>query len=139
MGEEEHATLSLLRYERSGRFTVAGAHEDLIVYRPSTGRCSRIATPGIWVGIGTEIPPEATEEREIWLEPGDVLVLYTDGIIEAQDAAGERYGTERLERVIQSNGQLAAKRLCEVVLEDVRRFMHAQQDDLTLLVARQCA
>jgi hypothetical protein len=34
---------------------------------------------------------------------------------------------------------LAAARLCEVVLDDVRRFMHAQNDDLTILVARQCA
>ncbi|HTV17314.1 MAG TPA: SpoIIE family protein phosphatase [Polyangiaceae bacterium] len=138
MGEEEHATLSLLRYERSGRLTVAGAHEDLIVYRPSSGRCTRIATPGVWVGVGVDIPPEATEERVVTLEPGDVLVLYTDGVIEAQDASGDRYGIERLERVIESSGHLAATQLCEALLEDVRRFMHTQHDDLTLLVARQC-
>jgi serine phosphatase RsbU (regulator of sigma subunit) len=137
MGEEEHATLSLLRYDRSGRFKVAGAHEDLIVYRRATGRCWRMATPGVWVGIGTEIPPEATEERELQLEAGDVLVLYTDGIIEAADAAGEHYGPERLERIIEANGHLAAARLCDAVLEDVRRFTHVQHDDLTILVARQ--
>jgi serine phosphatase RsbU (regulator of sigma subunit) len=34
---------------------------------------------------------------------------------------------------------LAAARLCDLVLEDVRRFMHAQHDDLTILIARQCA
>jgi sigma-B regulation protein RsbU (phosphoserine phosphatase) len=137
MGEEEHATLSLLRYDCGGRFKVAGAHEDLIVYQRATGRCRRIATPGIWVGIGTELPPDATEEREIELAAGDVLVLYTDGVIEATDAAGEHYGPERLERIIEANGHLAAARLCEVVLEDVRRFMHTQHDDLTILVARQ--
>jgi sigma-B regulation protein RsbU (phosphoserine phosphatase) len=139
MGQEEHATLSLLRYDRSGRLTVAGAHEDLVVYRRATGRCRRIATPGVWVGIGTELPPEATEEREVELEPGDVLVLYTDGVIEAAAASGEHYGPDRLERIIEANGHLAAARLCDVVLEDVRRFMHAQHDDLTILVARQCA
>lgn len=139
MGEEEHATLSLLRYDRSGRFTVAGAHEDLIVYRRAIGRCRRIATPGVWVGIGTELPPEATEEREVRLDPGDVLVLYTDGVIEAADASGEHYGPERLARIIEANGHLAAIRLRDVVLDDVRRFMHAQHDDLTILVARQSA
>src|SRR5688572_30438301 len=79
MGHEEHATLSLIRYERSGRLTFAGAHEDLLVYKAQGGRCERIATPGIWVGIGADVPPDATEEREYQLEPGDVLVLYTDG------------------------------------------------------------
>jgi DNA-binding LacI/PurR family transcriptional regulator/serine phosphatase RsbU (regulator of sigma subunit) len=139
MGEEEHATLSLLRYDRAGRFTFAGAHEDLIVYRRATGRCRRIPTPGVWVGIGTELSPEATEEREVQLEAGDVLVLYTDGVIEAADASGEHYGPERLERIIEANGHLPAARLCDVVLGDVRRFMHAQHDDLTILVARHCA
>ena len=123
--------------ERRIEEAVAGAHEDLIVYRRATRRCWRIATPGVWVGIGTELPPEATEERELQLEEGDALVLYTDGVIEAANAAGEHYGPERLERVIEANGHLAAARLCELVLEDVRRFMHAQHDDLTLLVARQ--
>ena len=89
------------------------------------------------MGIGTELPREATEERELQLEAGDVLVLYTDGVIEAADAAGKEYGAERLERIIEANGHLAAARLCEAVLEDVRRFMHVQHDDLTILVARQ--
>lgn len=91
------------------------------------------------MGIGTELPPEAAEEREVELEAGDVLVLYTDGVIEAAAASGERYGPDRLERLIEANGHLAVARLCDVVLEDVRRFMHAQHDDLTILVARQRA
>src|SRR5690606_38997456 len=70
LGEEEYATLSLLRYDGAGGFTVAGAHEDLLVYRPSTGRCERIATPGVWVGIGTEVPLEASEERALSLSRG---------------------------------------------------------------------
>ncbi len=136
MGQEEHATLSLLRYEASGRFTFAGAHEDLLVYKRASGRCERIATPGIWVGIGTEIPPEATEEREYRLELGDLLVLYTDGIIEATDAAGEAYGTERLMRLVEQSGQLAVARICALIVEDVQRWMRVQHDDLTVLVAR---
>jgi phosphoserine phosphatase RsbU/P len=136
MGQEEHATLSLLRYEASGRFTFAGAHEDLLVYKRATGRCERIATPGIWVGIGKDIPAEATEEREYRLDPGDLIVLYTDGIIEATDASGEGYGTERLVQLVEQNGQLAVARICELVMEDVQRWMHVQHDDLTLLVVR---
>jgi phosphoserine phosphatase RsbU/P len=136
MGQEEHATLSLIRYQSSGRITFAGAHEELLVYKGATRRCERIATPGIWVGIGTEIPSEATDEREYLLEPGDVLVLYTDGILEAKNAAGDPYGAERLERIIESVGHLPTARICELVIEDVGDFMDAQDDDMTLVVAR---
>ena len=136
MGQEEHATLSLIRYEKSGRITFAGAHEDLIVYKSRTQRCERIPTPGIWVGIGSEVPEDATEERAYTLEPGDVLVLYTDGIIEAKAASGETYGHERLERLIEQSGELPAERICESIIADVSAWMKTQDDDLTLLVAR---
>ena len=136
MGQEEHATLSLLRYERSGRLSFAGAHEDLLVYKAAQRRCERIPTPGIWVGIGTDIPEEATAEREYRLEPGDVLLLYTDGILEAKDASGETYGTERLVRLLERHGHLPVEHICERVIADVRAWMSIQEDDMTLLVAR---
>jgi sigma-B regulation protein RsbU (phosphoserine phosphatase) len=138
MGQEEHATLCLIRYETSGRLTFAGAHEDLLVYKRRTGRCERISTPGIWVGIGSEVPPEASEEREYRLEPGDVLLLYTDGIIEAASASGDGYGIERLERTLEANGHLAVARISEIVVQDVQAWMHTQHDDFTLVVARHC-
>jgi serine phosphatase RsbU (regulator of sigma subunit) len=136
MGHEEHATLCLIRYERSGRLTFAGAHEDLLVYKPASGRCERIGTPGIWVGIGADVPPDATEERQYQLEPGDVLVLYTDGILEAKSASGELYGSDRLEQLVTRHGALPPSRLCELVIEDVTAWMGTQDDDMTLLVAR---
>jgi phosphoserine phosphatase RsbU/P len=136
MGHEEHATLCLIRYERSGRLTFAGAHEDLLVYKQESGRCERIPTPGIWVGIGVEVPPEATEERGYQLSPGDVLVLYTDGIIEAKSPTGDVYGNERLEQLIAKHGALPARQICERVIEDVSGWMASQDDDMTLVVAR---
>jgi DNA-binding LacI/PurR family transcriptional regulator/serine phosphatase RsbU (regulator of sigma subunit) len=136
MGHEEHATLCLIRYERSGRLTFAGAHEDLLVYKRASGRCERIPTPGIWVGIGAEVPLEATEERQYQLEPGDVLMLYTDGILEAKAPSGEQYGFERLEQLVIKHGALPASRICELVMQDVTDWMGAQDDDLTLVVAR---
>jgi phosphoserine phosphatase RsbU/P len=138
MCQEEHATLCLIRYETSGRFTFAGAHEDLLVYKLMTGRCERISTPGIWVGIGAEVPPEASEEREYQLEPGDVLLLYTDGIIEAASASGENYGIDRLERALQANGHLAASHICELIVREVKAWMQTQRDDFTVVVARHC-
>ena len=52
------------------------------------------------------------------------------------NAAGERYGIERLMRAVEQSGHLAAPQLCEAVLNEVRGWMCSQDDDLTLLVAR---
>lgn len=136
LGQEEHATLCLLRYGQSGQLSFAGAHEDLLVYKAATRRVERIGTPGIWVGIGAEIPDDATEERTYRLQPGDVLVLYTDGVLEAKSASGEYYGPERLERCIERHGELPAERICELVMAEVQEWTAVQDDDMTLLVAR---
>ena len=136
LGQEEHATLCLLRYTTDGRLSFAGAHEDLLVYKAATGRIERIATPGIWVGIGAEIPDDATEERVYQLDPGDVLLLYTDGVLEARSSSGEQYGMERLAHCVERHGRLPAEQICQLILADVREWMSIQDDDVTLLVAR---
>lgn len=135
--QDEHATLCLLRYHDSGRLCFAGAHEDLIVYRAATGRSERIGTGGIWAGISRE-PPEDEDngERECNLDVGDVLLLYTDGILEAKSKDGALYGAERLQRTLEAVGTLPVTAICEHILGDVTRWMAAQDDDITLVVAR---
>ncbi|HZL17740.1 MAG TPA: substrate-binding domain-containing protein, partial [Polyangia bacterium] len=78
LGQREHATLTLLRYRRDGSLTFAGAHEEILILRAATGRCERLETPGPWVGAKVDIAAGTVESRT-QLEPGDLLVLYTDG------------------------------------------------------------
>jgi phosphoserine phosphatase RsbU/P len=133
--QDEHATLSLIRYREDGRLTFAGAHEDLLVFRAATGQVEAVPTPGTWVGATRGID-EVTQDSELRLADGDVLLLYTDGVIEAEDGKGEQFGAERL------SGELA--RLAgepPVAIRDglcaaVQKFMDRQRDDIALLVAR---
>ena len=76
--------------------------------------------------------------RQLRLDPGDTLVLYSDGITEAQDLDGAEYEEERLIRTLVGHAARDAKMLAEAVLRDVAAFRgaHPQQDDLTLLVVR---
>src|SRR5690606_834936 len=101
--QEEHATLVLLRVWGDGRVRHAGAHEELIVFRRRTGRAEGAATSGVGVGIAPDIARE-TQESELWLEPGDTLVLYTDGLIEARNASGVEFGFERLRQLVEAHG-----------------------------------
>ncbi len=136
MGQDEHATLSLLRYHDDGRLRFVGAHEDLMVYRAETGICERIATPGIWAGISADISEEDTRASECLLGPRDVLLLYTDGILEAKDAAGEQYGQDRLQKLLETVGHLPVQAISDSIMADITKWMTSQEDDITLVVAR---
>ncbi len=72
------------------------------------------------------------------LRPGDILVLYTDGVIEAMNGSGEMFGVDRLERVIASRRHDAARDLVEAVVDATRAFAgrSTYEDDFTLVVVK---
>jgi serine phosphatase RsbU (regulator of sigma subunit)/catechol 2,3-dioxygenase-like lactoylglutathione lyase family enzyme len=74
---------------------------------------------------------------ESFLYPGDTLTLYTDGVTEACNPAGEEYGEQRLLDVLQGHQELSSERLLSAVVDEVRKFSPGeQQDDITLMVAK---
>lgn len=72
--------------------------------------------------------------HQIMLFPGDKLVLYTDGLVEAVDEKHEPYSKERLKEIISKNRKWNAERLTEIVMEDVGQYSHVVQDDVTILI-----
>ncbi len=78
------------------------------------------------------------EIAEVHLAPGDMLVLYTDGVTEATNADGEEFGESRLLDTLESNSRLPVGRLLQAVVEAVQQFSSGseQQDDITLVIAR---
>lgn len=133
--QDEHATLTLLRYFANGELLFAGAHEDLVILRAATGRCERIETLGTWVGATQDIA-DVTEDQRARLEDGDVLLLFTDGVIEAANAAGEQYGIERLCAELEAARHETVTEIRNRVLGSVQAFLAVQNDDIALLVAR---
>ena len=76
---------------------------------------------------------------ELVLQPGDGIVLYTDGITEAENIDKQLYGLERLCDVVSQNWDKSAEGIKESVIEDVTRYIGTQKvyDDLTLVVLKQ--
>jgi serine phosphatase RsbU (regulator of sigma subunit) len=135
---DEHATLLLLRYERSGRVTFAGAHDDIIVCRARTRRCVCIASSGVWIGALPAIDA-MTRDAEFVLEDGDVLVLYSDGVTEARNAHHEQFGLERLCSTIESSQSAPAEAIRDRILGEVEGWCPSPDDDITVVVARYSA
>ncbi|WP_437708033.1 SpoIIE family protein phosphatase [Sorangium sp. So ce448] len=132
---DEHATLLLLRYERSGRVTFAGAHDDLLVCRARTRRCVCIPSTGVWVGALPSID-DMTRDAEFILEDGDVLVLYSDGVTEARDAHHEQFGLERLCTTIEAVQTESVVVIRDRILKEVEGWCPSPDDDITVVVAR---
>ncbi|NUQ61587.1 MAG: SpoIIE family protein phosphatase [Pirellulales bacterium] len=86
---------------------------------------------GLPIGMMEDYPYEAEARK---LEPGDMVVITTDGVEEAMNPEGELYGTERLLELV-TNGPAEAEKLGKRLLEDVRRHArgHAQSDDITIM------
>jgi serine phosphatase RsbU (regulator of sigma subunit) len=76
--------------------------------------------------------------KEFGYEKGDLLVLYTDGIIEASSPTKELYGYERLEEFVRNNHQLTLTRFSDSLMEEIYAFTQTDSvdDDFTILLVK---
>ncbi len=121
------------------KLNVSGQHEQLLIVRQG-GEVEMMDTLDLGFPLGLE--PEIArfvEETSIELQPGDGIVLYSDGITEAENVESEFYGLERLCDVVSEHWAGTAEAVKDAVVADVRAFIGEQTvyDDLTLLVVKQ--
>ncbi|WP_243324634.1 PP2C family protein-serine/threonine phosphatase [Geothrix sp. SG200] len=113
---------------------VNGGHNPPLVVRAS-GEVVRLAPTGPMVGL---LPGAAFAEGRASMGPGDALVIFTDGLVEAENAAGEELGDGRLADVVLRRPQAGAEELFEALL--VEAFQHLEdgrfRDDVTLVVVK---
>jgi serine phosphatase RsbU (regulator of sigma subunit) len=132
-------SLLLLRYhESTGRLCYTGAgHEHLVFYRPSTRQLEYLRAGGVVLGLVPDVRGRV-QERQILLQPGDVVALYTDGATEARDAKGEELGLDRLGKALQS-GPLDPPAVVDRLIAAAKDHTGAGReldDDLTVVVLR---
>jgi len=130
-------SMLLLRYDdASGELLFTGAgHEHLVFYRPSTDQLEFMRAGGTVLGLAADIGSRL-QERALVLQPGDVVVLYTDGATEAPAPDGEEFGLDRLGAVVRGRDTSPAA-VVERVLKAVLEFSPGpQHDDLTVVALR---
>ena len=138
MGSEKNLTLAILNYIE-GKVSISGQHEETLVVR-ADGTVERIDMMdlGLPIGLDDDIA-DFIDHTIIELQPGDGIVLYTDGIPEAYNLDKEQYGMDRLCNVISQNWQQSAQEIKQAIIDDLRNFIGKQKvfDDITLLVFKQ--
>jgi serine phosphatase RsbU (regulator of sigma subunit) len=140
MQSDRNLTLTLVDY-KAGHLKVSGQHEDVLIVR-ADGAIERVKTDNLGFPLGlVDDIAEFVAQLELQLNPGDGIVLYTDGITEAANQADVLYGVERLCQVVSQHWQQPAIAIQEAVIADVRRHIGQQKifDDITLLIMKQKA
>lgn len=114
-------------------FSNAGHNPPFILSQ--TGEVEYLTEGGLTLGV---IPDKEYEERPLHIHRGDILVMYTDGITEAENKESEQFGTERLVKLVKENRDLSAKELRTLIVNEVLRFKSGdnQLDDLTLVLIK---
>jgi serine phosphatase RsbU (regulator of sigma subunit)/sensor domain CHASE-containing protein len=138
MNSDKTLTLALLDWDK-GKITLTGQHEEMIVVR-ADGQVERINTVDLGFPIGLE--PDIQDfiaQREVQLFAGDGVVLYTDGLTEAENEGEQPYGIERLCDLLQHNWHHTAREIQETIIKDLRNYIGKEvlHDDVTLLVIKQ--
>jgi len=136
MSPGKNLTLALLNYQ-NGQLQITGQHEEVLVVRG--GIVERIDTIDLGFPIGMVDNIDAfVSQIQIALNPGESVVLYTDGITEAENDRRKLYGLEQLISVIEAHWQQSASDIREAVIADVHLHIgqHTVYDDITLVVLK---
>ena len=128
MNAEYNLDTSLFTYSSAG-------HNPLVIYKKENDTIELYGTKGVAIGF---IEDYNYKENSFEVKSGDIIVFYTDGIIECENRDRELFGTQRLIDIVYKNKNLSAKELKEKILEGIENFRedYEQNDDITFVILK---
>jgi len=119
-----------------GQFIGAG-HNPAYLFRSATGKIEALASDASVLGL-FDLP--AYESRAFRLDKGDILVVYSDGLTDAQDQREDMFGENRLLRIIRQEAPSGSHALERKLLEAIEEFTRGapQTDDITFVIVEKC-
>ncbi|MGV7224025.1 MAG: PP2C family protein-serine/threonine phosphatase, partial [Nitrospinales bacterium] len=127
LGSDHYMTMMALRLSQTD-ITVAGKHQDLIIYRAALNRTESVTIPGTWLGITDDIK-DNLKDCTVKINPGDIVLLFTDGITEAENKEGEMFSQIKLELALNKYADLPVRKLRDKLIEEVMQHQKEQLDD----------
>jgi sigma-B regulation protein RsbU (phosphoserine phosphatase) len=136
VGGQRFTTAFLAELDPATRqLTYVNAGHNWPVLRRTSGETERLQTGGVPLGL---MPNARYEYGKVTLAAGDLLVVFTDGLVEAEDITEEQYGEARLLATLNSRSDLTAAQVLQRLMTSADRFVGSapQHDDITCLVLR---
>jgi sigma-B regulation protein RsbU (phosphoserine phosphatase) len=128
-------TLFCATLDPDGHFTYINAGHNPPVLARANGETETLTTKSVLLGAFDFVEYKPRQTR---LAPGDVVVMYTDGVTEASDADNQMFGDERLEKLVRDGVHLGAEEIKQWIMDEVLNFTAGlpQGDDITLIVLK---
>jgi serine phosphatase RsbU (regulator of sigma subunit) len=128
--------LFLLSQNGMGQFISAG-HNPAYVFRSATGKIERLISEAFFLGM---FDSASYQSRSLRLDKGDVLVVYSDGLTDAQNLEEEMFGEERLLNIIRQEAPSGGQAIEQKFLDAIQEFTQGvpQTDDITFVVVEKC-
>ncbi len=142
MGDDKYMTITVLAAHQDGKFVFSGLHQDILIYDAETCKVKQIETNGIWLGIIDDIEG-MNHNRDIAMKPGDIMLIYTDGITEAwnkntirdqRDPIKEMFGNARLMNTLASLGDYSTNTIKDGILKKLDSYKC--DDDITMVILK---
>jgi phosphoserine phosphatase RsbU/P len=133
---ERFITLFVVSIDReSGRIVYVNAGHNPPILLRASGKVELLSEGGLLLGV---FPEAAYESGSTVMGAGDILVLYSDGVVEARDEADEDFGDERLEQFVRSNRERSPREFVDALVRAVFEFSNEGKpgDDVTVAVIR---
>ncbi len=146
IGSDKFMTMNYL-FENEGKFIHAGTHEVALVFRQATGEIEELSNcidKTGFLGI-SEFVVSTQSLGKFELGSGDILILYTDGVIEAKTITGEQYDIQHLKAIVKENYALTPDEIIVKIRDDLERWAKDGDikknnghfaDDVTLVVLK---
>lgn len=132
IGEDRFATVFYGILDKKGRFDYANAGHVPPLVRRRSGALEALSSENFPVGM---IPDAEYQSARVDLDPGDFVVIYTDGVSEAVNPGGDMFEEVGLRRVLEEFKSQSAQDLCDAIREGMKGFTQGapQSDDITIL------
>jgi sigma-B regulation protein RsbU (phosphoserine phosphatase) len=113
----------------------SAGHNQPVLYRSSENKCQYLDAEGLIIGVKEDV---FYEEKSILLDPGDVLLLYTDGLTETTNSEGEMYGLERLGSLLATIHETPLQSMIDTIYRDMIGFAGNLDlaDDVSIVAIR---
>ncbi len=136
LGESKYLTITALKLQDT-QITFSGLHQDLLVFRNQTNLVEAIETRGFWLGIKSNIS-RALYDDQITMQTDDLMLLFTDGVIELADKDDQMYGIERLTSKFEEFAQehVSIDHCLQKLRDDINSFSETPDDDISLVVIK---
>jgi histidine kinase len=133
LNEDKYMTITVIACHEGGKFFFSGQHQDIMIYRKATCEVELIETRGMWLGIFDEIGNLLVDE-DMSVNPGDVMLLYTDGITEARGDNGSMFSEEKLEMIFKGLGDKSTEEIRDGILSSLSGY--ECRDDVTIVLIK---